>query len=66
MTFKVQVSCQRDETWLVFLIALAIYCGKAYSIHDSLKTMAGGHAVQAILWTTVDLSIHFVRRTRRS
>ena len=42
MTFKKQVSRQRHETWWVCFIALGIYCGKAYSIHDSLKTMAGG------------------------
>ena len=34
---------------------LAIYCGKAFSLHDNLKMMAEGHAVyeqQAILSTT--------------
>ena len=49
--------------------ALAIYCGKAYSICDkinNLKTMGGGHAVheqQAILLTMV---VIFVRRMRKS
>ena len=35
---------------------VAIYCGKAYSIHDKYVTMTGRHTVhewQAILSTTV-------------
>ena len=35
---------------------MAIYCGKAYSLHNNLKMMAGGHAVheqQTISSTTV-------------
>ena len=45
---EVPASCQQDLPYLCCVRStntLAIYCGKAYSLHDNLKMMAGGHAV---------------------
>ena len=56
---EVPAPCQQNLPYFCCVRStntLAIYCGKAYSLHDNLKMMAGGHAVheqQTISSTTV-------------